>query len=162
QREEHHKAVAILESQLAELATCRATATEEGQRACQVRIQMEAERRQKKYRTAIADADTRTAQHLAQWQDLYRQIEVARLRPEGQAVEAVQAARERWQRQRREDESRCALMREWVEYLESSGESLAARLPGYANLVAATPAALAADPNFGEAAACGGQFDLLV
>ena len=43
-------------------------------------------------------------------------------------------------------------------YLEESADSLTARLPGYANLVATTLAALPQDVHFGDATATAGQF----
>src|SRR5262249_25607220 len=71
-------------------------------------------------------------------------------------------ARESWKGQQKEDEQRCTFARQWAAYLEESAEGLSARLPGYANLVAGTLAALPADEHFGDATGAGGHFDLLL
>ncbi len=82
--------------------------------------------------------------------------------PETPTPDAVRAARERWRAQLQEDEQRCAFARQWAAYLEESADGLAERLPGYANLVAATTATLPGDRHFGDVSSTLGQFDLLV
>jgi hypothetical protein len=161
-RQEQEAALAAAEQRIAESAAAKSAAAEEGTAACQARAQAEIDKRQKKHRACADDCQSRLAGHQSAWDELCRQIDVEALRPAAQSAEAADAAQAQWSKQRQEDEARCALMREWVEYLETSSEQLAAKLPGYANLVAGTPAAVAADPHFGDAGSSGGSFDLLV
>ena len=82
--------------------------------------------------------------------------------PAEMSVQAVEASRTRWQAQLQKDETQCQFAAEWATHLEESLETLAQRLPQFANLVAATTAALAASEAFHDASAPAGQFDLLV
>jgi hypothetical protein len=63
---------------------------------------------------------------------------------------AVQSAREQWRYSLEHEERQLGLSRQWLRFLEESPDSLASRLPKYANLVAATPAAIGNDPYFGD------------
>jgi hypothetical protein len=118
----------------------------------------------------LADLDQQTAALrarrdalTAEWDAACVTLEHASLRPAQLSAEAIAAAQARWQTRWQEDEAHCAFARQWSAYLEQCGsEPFATRLPGYANLVAATTAALATDEHFGDAAAAGGSFDLLV
>jgi hypothetical protein len=124
-------------------------------------IQTEVRSRQQKLRQIIEQHHSEGMRRQALWADLCRQIDSEYLQPSAQTGSAVREARESWLRQRKEDEGRCSVAREWADYLEGSAESLADRLPGYANVIAATPAALAEDRHFADAAPAG-LFDLLV
>jgi hypothetical protein len=161
QRQEFHDGILVAERRLQELSETQRTSAEQAEASVRARIQAEIDKRQKKLGAVAGEAQSKVRRLESRWDDLRQQLDSATPRPE-QNLASVQAAREQWQRQRHDDEARSGLAREWVEYLESSNEALAARLPGFANLVAATPAALAADPNFGDAAASGGIFDLLL
>jgi hypothetical protein len=162
EREQVHASVLTSDKRCLDLAEEARASAAKTEADCRDHIQAEIEKRQKKYRTIADDLQEQVRRLEARWDDLVQQMSTPALRPSTQTVEAAVAARDQWAQQRREEESRCALAREWVDFLETSGESLAGRLPGLANLVAATPAALAADPHFGDAAGCGGHFDLLV
>jgi hypothetical protein len=96
------------------------------------------------------------------WTELCSQIQEQALRPTSSSIQAVAVAKRLWQQHRNEDDARCTFSREWAEFLESSSGALADKLPGIANLVAATPAALAADPHFSNPSSRVGQFDLVV
>jgi hypothetical protein len=81
--------------------------------------------------------------------------------PSEATSEAVAASREAGRLQLEHTEQAVAFAREWLACLQESTPSLAGRLPGYVNLVAATPAGLAADPHFGDQASAA-PFDLLI
>lgn len=83
-------------------------------------------------------------------------------RPDSMTVDAIDAARARWQPRRQQDEQQCAFAKQWLNCLETSAPSLPARLIDYANLVAATVQALPADKQFGDHATPKPEFDLLV
>jgi hypothetical protein len=161
-RQKVQAAASAADKQIQDLADARRAAEEKTAADVQARIQSEIDARQKKLTAVIDQHQAEVARGEALWADLCRQIDAEALRPAAAAPEAVHSAREQWQGRRDEDEARCTFAREWADFLESSSDVLAARLPGYANLVAATPTALAADPHFNDAGACGGQFDLLV
>jgi hypothetical protein len=97
----------------------------------------------------------------AKWQRLCTALAPEAPRPEAMAPAAVRTAQERWQACRIRDEAACDFAARWAIYLEESAGYLATRLPAHANVVAATLAALPADPHFGDASAVG-LFDLLV
>jgi hypothetical protein len=128
---------------------CRLTGEETARRQAELDAQLATLRQR---REVVAGAWDRTCAELAD----------DPARPQAREPEAVRAARQRWQTRRAEDERGCGFACQWAGYLEQSAESLAARLPGYANLVAATTAALPADEHFGDAGSSGGAFDLLV
>lgn len=92
------------------------------------------------------------------WDVACRQLVAESPRPEAPTAEAVAEARTAWQQQRQHDQERCQHANEWLVYLQEASGSVAERLPGFVNLVAATPAALAADEHFGDV----GTFDLLI
>jgi hypothetical protein len=128
----------------------------------QLCLQNEMDSRRKQLELALANLSGEIQRQETLWADLSRQIDPEALRPKGQSPQAVCAAREQWLGQRKDDESRCNVAREWASFLDASADTLADRLPGYANLVAAIPAALAGDRHFSDAAASGGQFDLVI
>ncbi|MCI0455639.1 MAG: AAA domain-containing protein, partial [Gemmataceae bacterium] len=99
------------------------------------------------------------------WESLGRELGPTHERPAGLTHEAVRSARESWCRRREQTEERTAFARQWAAYLEQAAQTLAERLPSYANVVAATTTALASDPHYGEAAGDPAgpiQFDWLV
>jgi hypothetical protein len=79
-------------------------------------------------------------------------------RPESPVPAAVKAAQAVSQRSLHEDEKEIGLLRGWLVNLEDT-PSWSTRLRQYANVVAATALALAADPHFGNRSAV---FDLLI
>jgi hypothetical protein len=161
QQQQAYDGVSAADQRLRELMETLSTAAAQTQSDVQARIQAEIDKRQKKHRSVREACQAKIERFETQWADLAQQLDADTPSP-GQTVAAVETAHAQWQNQRHDDEARCGLAREWVEYLETSSEALAARLPGFANLVAATPAALAADPHFGDAAGSGGHFDMLV
>jgi hypothetical protein len=161
QSDEHQAGITTSEKRQDELGAKQQTTAAQADVDCQNRIQAEIDKRQTKHRAGIENLQDQVRRLEDQWHDLVIQIDAEMLRPVTQTAEAVQIARAQWQRQRAEDESRCGLAREWFDFLEHSGDALVSRLPGYANVVAATPGALTTDPHFGDAAGCG-HFDLLV
>jgi hypothetical protein len=96
------------------------------------------------------------------WDNLCRELAVPAERPAAPAAEAVQAARTLWQAQAGQDEERCLFARQWAAYLDEAADQVAAHLPGYTNVVAATTSALPADPHFGDAVAASQAFDVLL
>jgi hypothetical protein len=157
----HQAGINTADKRQQELEEAQKAAMAQADADCHSRIQAEVDKRQAKYRAVIENLRDQVRRLEDQWHDLVLQIDAEPLRPAGHTVAAVQAAREQWQRQRGDDEARCGLAREWLDFLEHSGDTLISRLPGYANVVAATPVGLAADHHFGDVAACG-HFDLLV
>ncbi|MBV9122936.1 MAG: AAA family ATPase, partial [Planctomycetes bacterium] len=126
------------------------------------RVQAEVARRQ-----ALQDQAAAALQHDQQllqekWQVLCRQLTPDSPRPAARTPEAVQAAREAGQRLLEQDLDQLAFARQVITCLEQEGATVAERLPGYVNLVAATTAGLPGDEHFGDAAASLIHFDLLV
>lgn len=96
----------------------------------------------------------------ASWQTLIGPLDPAELRPAVPTSLAVDEARQRWQNQVKNDEDHCQFSRHWSDHLRDSADSLTARLPALANLVAGTFSALASDKHFGQSS--GLVFDLLI
>jgi hypothetical protein len=94
------------------------------------------------------------------WHALIDPLEPAELRPTGHRPADIEAARQRWQEQRRRDEEGHQFARQWAEYLDRTGEQLLPRLPALANLLAGPIAAWT--PGREGADAAGGHFDLLI
>src|SRR5262249_17166522 len=82
-------------------------------------------------------------------------------RPPDPSLEAVQQGRAAWQAQLHHAEQACTLIQHWITCLEEANP-WPAHLRDYANVVAGTTSALAADAHFREAPAAGPGFDLLV
>jgi hypothetical protein len=124
-------------------------------------IQVEIARRQ----TALEarDAALQQEQELLRkkWPSMCQELDFPAAHPGELTAEAVSGARAIWQRQRDQNEQRVAFAREWISYLQESGQTLANRLPGYVNLVAATLAGLVSDEHFGEHTPLP-PFDLLI
>lgn len=98
----------------------------------------------------------------ARWQEACGSLDTHVRPPDAPTAEAVAAGRAAWWRHLEQEEQRLTLTREWAGYLAGSAATLAERLPGYVNLVAATTAGLAGDEHFGDQAALGTDFDLLI
>src|SRR5207248_7820668 len=81
-------------------------------------------------------------------------------RPDAPTPAAAAAARDAWGRHRDADRRDLDFAQAWADGLEPLLEALPGRLLEAVNLVAATPAALAADRHFGDGRR--GPFDLLV
>jgi hypothetical protein len=96
------------------------------------------------------------------WQSTCRELDGDTPRPAGTSAEAVRAVRAQWQTHLQQIEERLAFTRAWSAYLQQTAETLADRLPGFTNLVAATTTTLLADKQFGDQASLGTDFDLLV
>ncbi len=161
-RDEARVAVARLDAERARLDAERAAAEEAFQTEKRKWIDRETASRQAELDKELAALRGRREELEAEWAQICAAFADTAQRPDDRTGEAVHAARQRWQARREQDEQHCAFAREWAAYLEQSADGLAARLPGYANLVAATTTGLASDEHFGDAASCGGQFDLLV
>jgi hypothetical protein len=162
QRQSAQSALDQTSRRLQELSEARHAAQQNTAANIQKRLATEVGSRQFKLRSVIGQHQAELVRHQSLWSDLCNQIEPATLRPAAVTADAVSASQQAWQLQKQDDEARCHFAREWAVLLETSSDSVAARLPGLANLVAAMPSGLAADPHFHDQAAAGGQFDLLV
>lgn len=124
------------------------------------RLAAEADRLQ----SAFADETTaleREAAVLAdKWRQACQQLSDDSAPPSACEPAAATTARTEWQRHRDADDREFAAAKQWADALPALCEQLPNRLMRSANVVAATPAALTADPFFG-AAACP-PFDLLL
>jgi hypothetical protein len=87
-------------------------------------------------------------------------------RPADMTPAAVHAAQASWQDRSAHAEARRAFVDQWLTFLQQDPDRLAARLPDYVNLVAATTGALPDDKHFGDGSANGKSglafFDLLI
>ncbi len=161
-RDGAHAALAGLEQRAEALTREQLAAEEDARKQRQMLLDEETARRRADLDARLAALDARRAALLKEWSDACTVIEVEAVRPTDATPEAVMAARAAWRDQQQEDERRCTFARQWAAYLEESADNLSGRLPGFANLVAATVAGLPADEHFGDASASGGQFDLLI
>jgi hypothetical protein len=114
-----------------------------------------------------AEADAEAAALAQERQKLGEEWQAARRAagmtpPAGPARQAAAAARADWARRLGEAEARAAAAEEWARAEEESAAELPERLRGWANVVAATTAALADDPQFGTRCASPTPFDLMV
>jgi hypothetical protein len=93
----------------------------------------------------------------AAWADLCRRLEAdpAQLGPE-----AIALAHGAWQKRKKNDEQECQFARQWIQFVEEAGPSLAARLPGFANVLATTIQRWHTDAQVRDVAA--GPFDMLI
>lgn len=99
------------------------------------------------------------------WQHACQALAAESPRPAAMTVQASQAAHARWCQLLEQAQAQHVLTRQWAAYLEQTPDVLTARLPGYANLVAATLTALARDEYFGRGRSGTSaplHFDLLV
>ncbi len=103
----------------------------------------------------------------AEWQELIRPLAPETELPAVPERGELRASRERWQRRLAESEQELARAQQWLTDVEEAARSWPQHLIPHLNLVAATPAAQARDPLFGEQAngRLGGEarpFDLLL
>jgi hypothetical protein len=98
------------------------------------------------------------------WQSLCEALVPELVRPDAMELAAVHAARAGWRRQREQADEALAFARQWAAHLEHAADTLAERLPGLVNLVAATTTSLPHDKHFGDTANGAGPrtFDLLI
>lgn len=94
------------------------------------------------------------------WQQAVRHLPADGPRPADLSPDAAAAAREAWAKGRDADRRELDAARGWADGLDPLLEALPGRLLEAVNLVAGTPAAVAADPHFGGTGR--GPFDLLV
>jgi hypothetical protein len=143
-REEHRRAVEAHEAE-----RLRTISEEVGQRRSQIDseaacLQAQSDALEREVRERTAELDPATPH------------------PADAGPEAVWQALEGWRRRLHADEEAVAFARDWVTCLEQTAGTLTERLPGYAQVVAATTAALPADALFGDRSPHGSGFDLLV
>jgi hypothetical protein len=99
------------------------------------------------------------------WHHLHQGMAPESPWPAEMSPQAVQAARLAWRRQLEQLAEQRAFAQQWSAYLEQAPTTLATRLPGYINLVAATLTALPRDEHFGDRVATSASrddFDLLI
>jgi len=111
--------------------------------------------------TSLTESETGVRAELdrldKKWTALAERLRPDKLRPQARTKQAIEDARQLWQQQRQHDEESCSLARQWVAFLQDTGERLAERLPALAGVIAATIA------GWSQAgAAIPGTFDLLV
>jgi hypothetical protein len=166
---------AALEERLHQLETVISSGEKDLQQVEEERA--EAARQLQAERSRLLDAETlrrqadvdhqlaavRQERHLllGKWQAACSTLDAEGPHPTERAREAVQRGRALWQQQLQAEEQQAGWIREWISCLEEPGP-WPARLRGYANLVAATPAAFFGDPHFPDSSASGPAFDLLV
>jgi hypothetical protein len=120
-------------------------------------LQEEIARRQRSLSEQEADLQAKLLHVDEQWQTLAGQLHPEKLRPRARTAESIEESRQLWQGQKQLDEENCLIARQWVAFLQESGDRLAARLPGLAGIIAGSLAAW----NH-EGPAIPGSFDLLV
>lgn len=96
------------------------------------------------------------------WQVALGELAPDSPRPAALTFAAFQEARDDWRRRREQEERQRAFGRQWAAFLNGAADTLAGRLAGYVNLVAATTTAIAGDEHFGDASPHGLNFDLLI
>ena len=89
---------------------------------------------------------TRQQDSWQQWRDLCRALpsEVVPAEPSRQAVAASRAA---WERLREQDAQRATAAEHWLQTVEEGVQTLPEKLAGFANVIAATTAALSGDTD---------------
>jgi hypothetical protein len=162
QQKETSLAIAGLEADVRRLDEERAAADRTYRAQRLRRLEAEIARR----RMELDDQETALEHEQAQlrdkWQRGCRELDAGSAPPAELSPSAVAGARAEWGRRLEQEEQRLAFTREWVNYLREAAGTLAARLPDYVNVVAATVSGLATDEHFGDQAASNGPFDLLV
>lgn len=120
----------------------------------------ELSRRRAELQTQIQDLEKQKNFLDTRWRALNDSLSPAELRPAMPSAAAVDEANCHWQAQRKADEELREFSKHWNGYLQDSADSLTARLPALANVVAGTYAAIAADRHFGPSS--GLVFDLVI
>jgi hypothetical protein len=124
-------------------------------------------------RTAHLDGEIRTRQQALALQRQSLDDELAKLDAEWATLcrrldanlaektpDAIAMAHHTWQQKKKSDEQQCQFAQQWTKFVEEAGPSLAAKLPSFANLLAATILRWHTDAKMRDAV--GGPFDLLI
>jgi hypothetical protein len=127
----------------------------------QQRIDDEIRQRRQQIEDEITARRTDAAALQSQWQSACRELDATDL-PDAERIEAIEDLRRSWQYELQTCDGRTAFNENWIRCLEETAATMADRLAAYANVVAATPAALRADPHFGDTATPVPSFDLLI
>jgi hypothetical protein len=120
----------------------------------------EVARRQVELDGRLTIADERLGELDGRWASACRELSAGGGSAAGATPEGVRAAREAWEEQRRCDEQHLAFARQWAQTVEQALPTLAGRLAGWANVVAATTAAAPDAQATGNGS--GPPFDVLV
>jgi hypothetical protein len=158
QRQTLETALGKLEQDRQTLGQQRADAEQQFQHDRTARVDAEIERRHGDLDRQRGHLERHQSQLRQHWQTLAAGLEAERV-PAEMIPAAVQAAHRAWQTQAGADEENCRFATQWAAHLQDGLETLAARLPQVANLVAATTLAPPGGEFFADAS---GQFDLLV
>lgn len=161
QRRKVQDRLAELDQQVQRLTAERDQAGERLRNQIRQHQQAEMSRRQAEIDHQTAGLDQEAALLREKWQTACRALDPAGAPPAAPAPQAVREGRAAWRQELQRTEQERDFARRWIACLEES-PPWPELLPGSANLVAATPAALAADPHFGGTAPAGRGFDLLV
>jgi hypothetical protein len=151
---------ATIDDEVARIAKARADLTAEHDRGREARRQAELDRRRTELDDLAVALDRELTLVTDKWQQAVQQIPADGPRPHELSPQAAAACRDEWGRSREADRRDLEFARAWADGLEPLLEALPGRLLEAVNLVAATPAALAADRHFGDARR--GMFDLLL
>lgn len=161
QRQKTQDKLAELDRQVQRLTAEREQAGERLRNQIRQHQQAEAARRQAEVDHQIAGFDQEAALLREKWQAACRALSPAVPVPAAPSPQAVREGRTAWRHELQQTEQERDFARRWIACLEEA-PPWPELLPGSANLVAATPAALAADPHFGGNAPAGRGFDLLI
>ncbi len=148
------------EGQALEAERRNARATYEAERAA--RVDEEVRRRQAQVDAELILLRSKFESLQGEWHHRCDELAPDSPRPAEATPVAVRQAVREWQERLRHADLALTLARDSVTCLEQTAASLAERLPGYVNLVAACTTALASDPLFGDGSAHRTGFDLLV
>jgi hypothetical protein len=161
QRQKAQDRWAELDEEVQRLTAERDQAGERLRHQLRQQQQTEAARRQAEVDNQIAGFDQEAALLREKWQTACRALDPAVPPPAAPSSQAVRDGRAAWRHALQQTEQERDFARRWIACLEET-PPWPGLLAGSANLVAATPAALAADPHFGGNAVAGRGFDLLV
>jgi hypothetical protein len=150
-----------LERELQRLNQERDQASQTFQAERTQRTEKEVARRQTEldYQRAAFDQERKLLQ--AKWQDTWSKLDGEGPRPANPTPTAFREAHTAWGQQVQREERECTLLQQWLACLQET-HPWPGRVRTYANVVAATTAALTADEHFRHASGAGPNFDLLV
>jgi hypothetical protein len=151
---------ATIDEEVARIAGVRADLAAEQDRQRTARRHFELDRRRTELDDQAVALDRELALVADKWQQAVQQIPGAGPRPEDFSPDSTRTVRDIWGRSRDADRRDLDFARAWADGLEPLLEALPGRLLEAVNLVAATPASLAADAHFGDGRR--GPFDLLI
>ncbi len=124
--------------------------------------QQEIENRTEQLRQELMTAKTTRDVTDQKWEQTIRQLPNDVTMPDEPNEEALQSAKQEWERLVGTWEEKAARLTRWLEYLDQGVEDLARDIFLMANVVAATTKSLPEDEHFGELASELGTFDTLV